>query len=494
MNFNPFSIFQKDRSDLIVPDSILVKRIKSLAKNSTLKVFSNIEVYLHKQSYPIELMLYDDTRGIYIFEIKKWSFDDLKNATIEKAQNQEHASNTLAYDKTQEIIKRKFNEITHSDGPKIYNYLLMENLSAQEYEHLDDSFKVLLPKEKIIFSNSLTSDIYKKIEIEPKIEINDSTQILETLFTQYTKLRDDGIFEFCNDKEIDFLNTILKSTTHISINSQDVKTSLLLLKAIIEIFTKESKKVIIIKPSILARDIAYKKLLEIVEHGIIEFDMNTIELLTPLELVNRHLHKLKKPMIHDIQALDPKLLKKSYDAADLIMCDDAVLLHNSFIQYVQHIQKNKKALFVNLSNSEHFLEYETTASVEFFETHPLAKTMQLLQKLLRENSPEDILVVSNSENKEKLQDDLKYFLAENTTEVESSKTLLEHNLKDLKLATYDDIFELRAKHIILLDLCEYNENQIEYAFNLAMNSVYVLYDQSCEMINVLKEKYESNEN
>ena len=495
MNFNPFSIFQKDKSNLIVPDSILVKRIKSLAKNSNLQVFSNIAIYLHRQSYNIELMLYDNTRGIYIFEIKKWSFDDLKNATIAKAQNQEHSSNTLAYDKTQEIIKRKFNEITHSDGPKIYNYLLMENLSAEEYEHLDDSFKTLLPKDKIIFSDSLTSDIFKKLENEEKIEVENPVQNLETLFTQYTKLQDDGTFLFCTPKEMEFLDSPLKATTHFSINSQEAKGSLLLLKAIIEIFKKQSRKIIIVKPSILARDIAYKKMLDIVEHGIIEFDMNAIELLTPLELINRHLNKLKKPMLHDLSALDPQLLKKSYDAADLIICDDAVLLHNTFIQYVQHIQKNKKVLFVNLSDSEHSLEYETTSSVEFLKTNPLAKTMQLLQKFSQQHIPaEDILVVSNPENKEKLKEDLKYFLAEKTIDIESSKTLLEHNLKELKLSTYDDIFELNTKHIILLDLCDYNENQIEYAFNLATNSVYVLYDHSCEMIDMLKEKYESNQN
>lgn len=494
MNFNPFSLFQKGKSDLIVPDSILVKRLKSIAKNSNLQVFSNVEVFLHRESYNIELMIYDQYRGIYIFEIKKWSFDDLKNATIEKAQNQQHSNSTLAYDRTQEIIRGKFNEITHGDGPKIYNYLLMENLSAEQYEHLDDSFKQLLPKKKIIFSDSLTSDIFKKIESEPKIKKYDFTQVLETLFTQYTKLQDDGTFLFCNHKEIDFLNTALKSTTHLSVNSQDAKTSLLLLKAIIEVFKKESKKVIIIKPSILSRDIAYKKLLEITEHGIIEFDMNAIELLTPLELINKHLHKLKKPMVHDIYAVDPKIFKKSFNVADLIICDDAALLQDAFVQYIQHIQKNKKTLFVNLLDSEHSLEYETTSSIKFLQTHPLAKTMQLLQKLLQENQAQDILVVSNPQSKEKLTDDLKYFLNENTIEIEASKTLLEQNLQELKLATYDDIYELSVQHIILLDLCDYNENQIEYAFNLATNSVYVLYDHSCEMIEMLKEKYESNQN
>ncbi|WP_304544341.1 hypothetical protein [Sulfurimonas microaerophilic] len=499
MNFNLFSLFQKNKSDLVVPDTILVKRIKSLAKNSDLKVFSNVDIYLHKQSYNIELMLYDKIRGLYLFEIKKWSFDDLKNSVIEKAQNQEHANNTLAFDKTQELIKRKYNEINHTDGPKIYNYLLMENLSADEYEHLDDSFKTLLPKEKIIFSDSLTSDIFKKLESEDKVPVGqrDNTA-LEILLTQYTKLEDDGSFTLCNDQEIEFLNTPLNDFSNLTIDFQTGQTSLLLLKAIIEVFKQRHKKIILIKPTTLARDIAYKKLLEIIEHGIIEFDMNAIELLTPLELINKHLQKLKKPMIKDFSEFDTKLLKKSFQIADLVICDDANLLDAQFIGYIKNIQKNKPAIFVNLTDEQIATQFTLPSALEtktyqFLQTHPLAKTMQLIQKLLEENLPNDILVVSNPQNQQKLKDDLEHFIEHNALDIEGGKTLLEQNLEELRLATYNDMFELSTKHIILLDLCEYNEKQIEYAFNLATKSAYVLYDNSCEIIELLKEKYESNQ-
>ncbi|QOP40626.1 hypothetical protein [Sulfurimonas marina] len=500
MNFNLFSLFQKNKSDLVVPDTILVKRIKSLAKNSDLKVFSNVDIYLHKQSYNIELMLFDETRGLYLFEIKKWSFDDLKNSVIEKAQNQEHASNTLAFDKTQELIKRKFNEINHTDGPKIYNYLLMENLSADEYEHLDDSFKTLLPKEKIIFSDSQTSDIFKKLESEEKVPLGErSRDGLETLLTQYSKLEEDGSFTLCSDQEIEFLNTPLNNFSNLSVNFQSGQTSLLLLKAIMEVFKKKHQKVIIIKATTLARDIAYKKLLDIIEHGIIEFDMNAIELLTPLELLNKHLHKLKKPMINELSEVDTTLLKKSFQIADLIICDNANLLNEQFINYLKNIQKGKTALFVNLSDEQLATQFalpsdeEQTKEYHFLQTYPLAKTMQLVQKLLQENSPNDILIVSNSQNQQKLKEDLEYFIEHNALDIEGGKTLLEQNLEELRLATYNDMFELSTKHIILLDLCEYNEKQIEYAFNLATNSAYILYDDSCSIIELLKEKYESSQ-
>ncbi len=496
MNFNFFSFFKKNPSKLIVPDSILIKRIKSLSKYSNIKVFSHIDIYFHTKKETIDLMLFDDTRGLYIFEIKKWSFDDLKNATIEKAQNQEHASNTLAFDKTHDLIRRKFNEINHHDGPAIYNYLLMENLRSEEYEHLDDSFKELLPQEKIIFSDSATSDIFKKLEAANLYGVKTAqTDVLETLFTQYTKIDTSGHLTFCSQKEQDFLNLTLSSYLSLDATVQEDKTSLLLLKAIIELFTQKSQKVIYIKPTRLAKDLAYKKFLEIIEHGIIEFDINALQLLTPEELINKHLSKLKKEPISTLADIDPKLYSKPFDIADLIICDDADQLDEEFVQYIHNIQKNKKAIFVNYHQDiahKHDLESAIhKTKIKFFQTLPLAKAMSLINTLLKEYEPNEIMVVSNMENREKLKEDLEHFIEERTLEIDSSKTLPEHNLSDLKLATFEDIFELHTKNIILLDLCDYNQKQIEYAFNLATENFFILYDENCEIIETLKEKYES---
>ena len=70
--------------------------------------------------------------GIYLFEYKEWSYDDLKNATVSKATNQDSSDKSLAYEKTHEFIRQKFNELTHNDGVEIHNYLLMENLNSDE--------------------------------------------------------------------------------------------------------------------------------------------------------------------------------------------------------------------------------------------------------------------------------------------------------------------------------------------------------------------------
>ena len=140
-----FSLFKKKPKTRKLPDSLLIKKLKEVSKNNGLSIYENITIYHHTQSFFIPLLILDPTRGIYLFEYKEWSYDDLKNATVSKATNQDSSNKSLAYQKTHDFIKQKFNELTHNDGVPIYNYLLMENLNSDEYKHLDDSFKELLP-------------------------------------------------------------------------------------------------------------------------------------------------------------------------------------------------------------------------------------------------------------------------------------------------------------------------------------------------------------
>ena len=71
----------------------------------------------------------------------------------------------------------------------------------------------------------------------------------------------------------------------------------MLLKSIVEILDEQSKKIIILKATVLACDIFKKKLLNIIEHAIIEIDLSGIEIITPIELLNRHLLKVGKERV-----------------------------------------------------------------------------------------------------------------------------------------------------------------------------------------------------
>lgn len=493
------SFFKKKQNALHVPDSILVKRLKSLSLHSNLLVYSNIEIYHHQNIFTIPLIMLDPLRGLYIFEIKTWSYDDLKNAHIQKAKNQDPSAQTLSYDNTHKIIRKKFNELTHNDGVPIFNYLIMENLSADEYQHLNSSFKELLPFSKLIFDDYQDSDIFQKLQdaADENHSLPSIGTILGTLFIQYAIVEDESI-NIATKEQIEFLDTKLVSTHALNGLASSGKSTLLLLKSLIELLKNPSVKIIILKPTVLACDIFKKKLLEIVEHAIVEADLTSIEIITPLELLNRHLKKLAKAEDATLTQTPNELINKSFKVADIIMCDDANLLPESFLRYLKAIQKRKKLLLVNEkdSSSKHFLTKEFAKekhSVYFLQTNPYAKALHLIQNLSQNGAQESLVVISNASTQEKLLEDLDSFVSQTPQILQNSQHLIDYKFSPLILATYADINALSVKHIIMLDITSCNPQEAEYALNLATLSTHILYEEECEEILNLKDIYESNQ-
>jgi len=492
------SLFKKKSKSLTIPDSILIKKLKSITEFSELTLYKDITIYHHTKSYLIPLMLLDTRRGIYLFERKEWSYDDLKNSKIEKAENQTSSKDTLSYQNTQNIIDKKFNEITHHDAVPIFNYLLMENLNADEYEHLDESFKELLPKDRVIFSDSEENEIIQKLEYCETSEepLPSKDDIIGNLLIQYTIVKDDLSLKLCSDEQIEFINSEISGLEVLTAAAHSDKSSVLLLKVILEKLENPNKKFIIIKPTLLACDILKKKLLDIVEHAIIEIDLTSIMIITPIDLINMHLRKLKRETIVGNVLIDESLMHKSFNAADLIMCDDSNLMPENFIEYLVHIQNKSDLLLVNSDIKEARFIFkqelkENSAELFFHKANQHAKALQLISKLLQGSEAKDIIVVSNSLSKEKLNDDLEFFIKDKALLLDSSQNLINQNFDSLMLLTYRDTNALQAEHVILLDLCFTSQSEIEYALSIAKRTVNIIYEDECQEIENLRTKYES---
>jgi len=444
-------------------------------------------------------MIYDNLRGIYIFEMKEWSYDDLKNATASKAESVDNSKDTLAFDKTHAVIKQKFNELLHNDGVEIFNYLLMENLSSNEYEHLNDSLKEILPKEKIIFSDSDISEIFKKLQnsAPENHALPSADTILGTLFIQYAIVKNENEIHLCNNEQIALIDAKITGLQNLLAPAKSGKSYTLLLKSLKELFKNERQKIILVKPTRLSKDILHKRFLELIEHAIIDIDLMAFEILTPMELINRHLMKLKMPLLDDALYIDEKLMKKSFDAADLIICDDANLMPQNFLAYLKHIQKKSDLLVVNDSSetaafsfTQSYLPQER--EIYFYKTNPHAKALHLISSLLQTVKADEIVVISNSLSREKLKDDLSSFIEDEALIIDASKHLLEQKLDSLLLTTHSDIVDIDAKHVILMDICYEDKDKIPYACSIATQSLHILYEENCQEIERLKETYESN--
>jgi len=467
------SLLKKNKKDanrsLDLPHSILIKKLQNVAHENSLHIFENINIYHHTQSYFIPLLILDESRGLFIFEHKDWSYDDLKNAKIEKASKQDSSSNTLAFEKSHTFIKRKFNEITHTDGVPIFNYLLMENLNEDEYKHLDSSFQNLLPEDKVMFNDSSPNTILGKImnsNVSDK-KLPSVSEIMSTILVQYAILDESNNFHLASREQIKFIDYSLGKNFTLIAAPGSGKTSSILLKAILEKLKNPTLRIIIIKPTILSCEILKKKLLDCVEHAIIEIDIASIEIMTPKEF-----------------------MKKPIKVADLIMCDDSELYSQDFIGRLK--LGKTSLLMVENSNktddSRAFTKNYKNVYKEnnFIQTNPHAKALQLISLLLETNNAGDILVVSSNLNKEKLKDDLEFFIKDKAVLLDSSKSLIDQDLDNLLLCSYEDIHSLEIKFVILMDVCQADIKQLRYAYNLAKESVYILYKEKCKNLALIK--------
>ena len=457
----------------------LLKKIYALKKNTNLTIYDSVDIFLHKRSYNIPLLIYDEYRGIYLFEIKDWSYDELKDATITQTQKAQHAQNTLSYTTMQEGINRKLDEIIHTSDIPIHNYLLMTNLSSQEYKSLDASLKEKLPKEKIIFSDLESQEILKRLqqESESQLTYGSTEKIVGSLLTQYTILSKENELFLVNEEQKAFIDAPLKGTLTLNAAPKSGLSTVLLLKAIFEILKDPSKKVLIIKPTRLAKDILHRAYLEIIEHAIVAFEILNVEILTPDEVTQR-------------------LFKKRASLADLILCDDASLLQEDFLEELKSSQKKTTLLIAGALSKDSDFTFAKSyipqeQQVTFYKTNPHAKALQLLEKLLKTKEPRELIVISNSLNRDKLSEDLKFFIKDEAKILDSNISLAFQDLDMLKLASYQDIIDVPFNDVILLDTEEASKQELEYCVNHADSSVHILYEDETKNIQQLKEKYES---
>jgi uncharacterized membrane protein len=169
-----------------------------------------------------------------------------------------------------------------------------------------------------------------------------------------------------------------------------------------------------------------------------------------------------------------------------------------FTTYLKHIQKDSDLLLVNDNSCKANMNLEKSylsdvKTLYFHQTHPHAKALHTITSLLKQTTADNIIVVANRESLEKLQEDLLSFIEDDTLLLDANKHLVDQKLDSLVLASYDDIIDLTAEHLIVMDLCCATQDQLQYTLNIAEQTLHILYEEECDKITMLKEKYENNE-
>ena len=463
------SFFKKDKPSLALPESIITKKLKSIAENEDLLLYENITIYYQEKSFFIPLLILDKKHGIYLFEYKSWSYDDLKNATIEKATNQENQENALAFEKTHTFLRERLKEVTHKENTPIINYLLMENLNAYEYKHLNDSFKELLPENNVLFNDSKDYEIIKKLHINDmtREDLPNIAEIMRNLLVQYHILGDDGLFYLTTKEQLEFINADINDHQKLIGKGGSGKTNSMILKIILELLKNPEKKIIVIKPTILSCHIIKKKLLDTLADSLVKVDLNSLKII----------------------------VTKEFNPVDLVICDDVYQIDDKYIDYVKRQQKKRGLVLINPKDksdatynfSKNFTSHKNV-NLKKGNTHSLA--LLEISKLLKENSAKDILVVSNNLSRKKLHDDLESFVEEKSLILSENINFLYQIDNKILLCEYSHINELKAKHVILMDVCSTSIDKLKSAFNLCLESVHIMYEDDCDRIAMIRENFE----
>lgn len=500
MNLSFFSsLFKPKQIELQTSESLLIKKIENITNQYNIYSFNNKTIFHHNHKKSIPLIFLHPKQGLFLFEFKEWKYEDLKNASISKSTNETPSQNNLAFESIQEYILLKYKELTHTDKLEFSNFLIMENLTSFDYDLLSDEFKEYLPSHRIIFSDSSDEEIIKKLSLTNSMEENyNQDKVFSNIFIQYAFFDIDKKLSFASKEQRDFIDAPLKGEKTLAAKAGSGKTNVILLKTLQEKLENPKKQITIIEPTRVAADILRKKLLELIEHAIVDISPLAIEITTPYELIAKG--STNEPLVQNELFIDKKLFSKTIKIADLVICDDADLLQKDFIEYIRLMQKRETLLFVsnNFDFTPDFSLSQTlinkSKKVIFKQANKYAKTMQTIKELLTNNLAKDILVVCDSLTKKNLEEDLKSFIEDKAILLDSSQSLLNQDFDSLLLANYNEISGLEAKFVLLLDIEKASLNQVEYAQHIATDTLYIIYEENYEIIENLKELYESETN
>ncbi|MEA3229221.1 MAG: hypothetical protein U9P38_09145 [Campylobacterota bacterium] len=478
------SFFNIAKRTLLTPKSLLINKLYSVASKNNFLIYKNITIYEGKRGFLVPLIIVDKNRGIYIFKVESHSYDELKNSKLQDIKKQ--GFNRLSFEKIQNLIDIKLENIEKK--VPIFKFLLMENLNIAQYDYLDSSFHDLLPKDIILFNDTSEADILKKFQTisSPLESVIDISAVIGSLLFQYS-IKEDNSHYLVTTEQMKFIDADIEGEVTLKGKIGSGRTSLLLLKAVHDILNESTLTIVIVKSTLLASQRLERQLLNLLKDNRITIDRDSIKILTPRDIVNKHLKKLHKKELGRKLKIDKDLMKKRFYLADKLFCDDVDFIENEFLTYLIHIQKERTVLFV--TNNNYKETYSLTKSfrlenqkVSFYICEPYKKALEIVKNILTSSAPQNILIVSNNIIGQEL---IKHHL-----EIDLDKEIVD----DIQLSIYNDIHGLSAKSVILMDGCVASFRDLAYSFYLAKRDTYVLHDEMCEQINSLRNSYENNKN
>ena len=495
-----FLTFFNSKKETIQTDSEIRLRIQEFAKNRQLIYYKSIPIFHRHEKEHINSFILDSHRGMYFINSVDWRLKDIEDATISLATPDKKDSADIQVDSVHKFIKQKFNEILHTEGCALTNILVLNHITKEHYEELDESFHKLMPKERLIFADDTDEDIEKTLHcaLEYFEEPLETSMLLGALFFHLNIMPDNlhKNFSILTQEQYDFVSCKLPSFSTLSGTYGTGKTSLILLKAIYELLINPEYKIVIIMPTLAVCDMLKKELLDIIEYAIIDIDLLSIQILSPQQLIAQHHQKLYKNESFNFAKITPKMFSNQSHSADILFCDDSYLLDDEFIRYIKKQQSKKKLSLVTKESLDGKHDYHLTHlfrststildichsekpnsanNIHLLEGNAYMHIMVILRdKFTQSDYPKILIAAPYPQFALKILDEINSYYGKIAILFKSDEGLLNQELEHIMIASIDELSHLQREHVIVVKDENTNETHLCHAIGRAAKSLYLI--------------------
>jgi hypothetical protein len=488
--------------------------LKSVCSLNDLILLEDATVFSRRESTQIPLLLFDPFRGFYVFDAKSWDYPYLKDAKVKAAVQSTSMQNNIRVDAHQALITQKLNEVLHHDGCAVTNFAILERLTEEEFDSLDDSFTALLPKDRVFFADESPQSMLQKLHsvahyYETPLE---PAPLLGSLFVQFGILPDERHprMRFASEDQRHFITHVPEAPVSQLVGTYGSgKSSALLLKAVYEKLTAPQQRIVLLEPTVSACETQKERLLQLNKHALMTLDDTAIEIMTPSELIALHYEKLYKKKPPEMAEIDMKMMKSRFDIADLILCDDALLLDGITLSYLKHVQEKSRLILAAVHPVDETYPTHTlpgsfrckdtllsliesadeapagTPDEESFRCisgNAYLHSLVRLGELLKTKKPEEILILTaDGEMAVSMRDEINGYFGETAQLLPTSAP---HHQKTkatkMQITEIENASGLENSAVILCGICDTRPELLRYALGRAAESVSIILDDRCD--------------
>lgn len=356
--------------------------------------FTQLPIFNNRDKKNIDYLMIHPKMGVILLNYFDYSLEDLKGVTVSLAQEKD----TNPDIKTSEIKKflmQRFDDVFNTQLSPIRSILICSKLTENEFDSLDESFHLHIPKHSTLFCDA-NDTVYKDILLNKENEDYDLEKIKRALFPELVVAKTRSLM---TNEQTKIMHTQQSENILVHGLPGSGKSSTLIAKALYEKMKKPELELII-----LGKRVCNVHQLQALIFSFIE---NSHWALNPADITVSSFETIKKRCSE----------KENYD---LIVCDDMNEEDMPFL--LQLLNKKGKLL---ASSHYHFKDIKRTtlyanfrlspalcAACEGLEVDHLEQSLSrvsgnifmnavlTLSHLLKEVDPNDITIVH--ENKEEL--------------------------------------------------------------------------------------------